>query len=240
MNAIQSKYESQINEMVETCHAAAARLYVASQGGNLSWRVGPDAVLIPPTRVNKGKLAGDDIVIVGMDGGIRYAAPGRRPTGESYIHLGIFRKRPDIVSIVHAHPPWLTAFALSKPELLRRAYLPEPVIEVGPMALTEYAQPLTEDLARTFDPVIQRHNAFLMRNHGVVLLSVEGLGRCFELLEMMEVTAQTVAIAETLGGAKPLPASNMDGLAQVMRTRELRMPGAPGAVKDLRDLYPES
>jgi len=238
MSALQRRFERQIHEMVETCRAAAARLYVASQGGNLSWRVDADHVLITPTRVNKGHITFDDIVILGLDGAIRHAAPSRRPTGESYIHLRILRKRPDIASVIHAHPPWLTAFALANPRLLRKAWLPEPVIEVGPVALTEYAEPLTEELASRFDPFIERYNAFLMRNHGVVLLSAEGLGRCFELLEMMEVTAQTVAVAHLLGRPRALPAKALKGLAQVMRTREIRLPGLPGKVKDLRELYP--
>lgn len=237
MHALQQRFENQIAELVESCHAAAQRQYVTSQGGNFSWRVAPDEVLITPTRVNKGKLRFEDVVIVGMDGKSHFAAEGRRPTGELFIHLGIFRKRPDAATIIHAHPAWITAFAISRPELLRRAWLPEPVIEVGPLALTEYAEPLTEDLARTFDPVIERYNAFLMRNHGVVLLSVEGMARCYELLEMMEITAQTVATAQMLGGAKPLDPHDLDGLSRTMRTRDIRLPGMPGKVKDLRDLY---
>jgi L-fuculose-phosphate aldolase len=237
MSTPQRKFARQIREMVAVCHAIAARQYVTSQGGNLSWRVDADHVLITPTRVNKGAITPKDIVVLGLDGVVRYAAPGRKPTGESYIHLGILRKRPDIASVIHAHPPWLTAFAISKPELLQKPWLPEPVIEVGPMALTDYAQPITEELARKFDPFIERYNAFLMRNHGVVLLSVEGLARCFELLEMMEVTAQTVAIAHVIGNPKPLPRSALNGLAQTMRTRAIRLPGLPGKVKTLEDLY---
>ena len=237
MPSLQKKFARQIDEMVETCHAVAARQYVASQGGNLSWRVDADHVLITPTRVNKGRITARDVVVLGLDGSVRYAAAGRKPTGESYIHLGILRKRPDIASVIHAHPAWLTAFAISRPELLQKAWLPEPVIEVGPMALTEYAQPITEELARRFDPFIERYNAFLMRNHGVVLLSVDGVGRCFELLEMMEVTAQTVAIAHMIGGAKALPRRALGGLAETMRTRGIRLPGLPGEVKDLKDLY---
>jgi len=237
MHPVQEKYGAQIGEMVEACHAIAARQYVTSHGGNLSWRVGPNEVLITPTKVNKGRITPDDIVIVDMEKQVRFAAEGRRPTGEVYIHVGIMARRPDVVSIIHAHPPWLTAFALSKPELLRKPFLPEPIIEVGPMAATEYAEPLTDELARTFEPVIDRYNAFLMKNHGALLVSVEGLGRCLELFEMMEVTAKTVAVAEMLGGARPLGSGDVEGLARTMRTRSLPMPGAPGKVEGLLDLF---
>ena len=237
MHELQKRYEREINEMVAACHRVAARDYVTSHGGNLSWRVAEGEVLITPTKVNKGRITFNDIVIVGIDKTVTFAAEGRRPTGEVYVHVGIFRKRPDITSIIHAHPPWITAFAISKPSMLTKPFLPEPIIEVGPVAPTNYAQPLTQDLADTFDPVIQRYNAFLMRNHGVVLLSVEGIGRCMELLDMMELTAKTVAIAEMLGGAKPLDSDDVANLAETMRVRDLPMPGAPGAVKDIRELF---
>lgn len=237
MHALQKQYEPQIHELVDVCHACAARQYTTSQGGNLSWRVGPDDVLITPTQVNKGKVAFDDIVVVGMDNGVKFAAPGRRPTGEVYIHVGIYRKRPDIASAIHAHPAWLTALALSNPFLLQAPYLPEPIIEVGPVAVTEYAQPLTEELARTFDPVIERHNAFIMRNHGMVMLSVAGVQRCFEMLEMLEVTAKSVAVAQMLGGAVRLDARHVRNLGETVRARNLRLPGKPGAVRNLEDLF---
>ena len=82
-----------------------------------------------------------------------------------------------------------------------------------------------------------RYNAFLMRNHGAVLLSVDGLDRCFELFEMMENTAKTIAIAEMLGGARPLSADAVRTLNQVMQVRNLPMPGAPGKVKDIGQLF---
>ena len=237
MNDVQKRYEREINEIVGVCHAVAERLYVTSHGGNLSWRVAETDVLITPTKLNKGEVGFDDIVIAGTDGSIRYAAEGRRPTGELPIHLGLFRKRPDIKTIIHAHPPWMTAFALSKPELLRKPWLPEAIIEVGPVALTDYATPLTDELAEKFDPVVQRYNCFLMRNHGMVVLSVEGMKRCMQFLEMMETTAKTVAIATMLGGATPINAEDVRLLDETLQTRGLPMPGAPGQVKSLRELF---
>ena len=237
MHALQRRFEAEIREMVEVCHALAQRQYTTSHGGNVSWRVGPEAVLVTPTTVHKGRIRFDDIVVVGMDRKTRFAAAGRRATGEMPIHLGILEKRPDIASIIHAHPPWMTALALSRPELLAQPYLPEPTFEVGPVASVKYAQPLTEALARSFDPVIQTHNAFLMRNHGALMLCVGGAQRCFDLLEMMEVTAKSIAIAEMLSGAKRLNRKQVRELNETARARNFRLPGAPGKVKDLADLF---
>lgn len=237
MHTLQAQFQTRIKEMVEACHACAARQYTTSHGGNLSWRVAPNVVLITPTKVTKGKVQFDDVVLVDMERRILFAKEGRRPTGEVYIHLGIYRKRPDIASIIHAHPAWLTALALSKPELLAKPLLPEPIVEIGPVAVTEYAQPLTEELAATFDPFIERYNAFIMKNHGAVTLSVEGIGRCLEMMDILEMTAKSAAIAEMLGGAKNLSKKEVEGLAEVMQTRKLAMPGMPGKVQRLTDLY---
>ena len=237
MHPIQEKYESEITELVEVCHRAADRMYVTSHGGNLSWRVSDDELIITPTKSYKGSLSFDDIVIVGMDRNVRYASEGRRPTGELPIHVRLFEKRPDVRTIIHAHPAWMTAFALSKPELLCKPWLPEPITEVGPIALTEYATPLTEDLAQCFDPVIERYNAFLMRNHGMLLLCIEGMARCMELLDMMETTAKSVAIAEMMGGAQPLSDEQVSELDDILQIRKLPLPGAPGVVTSLRELF---
>jgi len=237
MHPLQEKHERKINELVAACHLAAERMYVTSHGGNLSWRVSDDELLITPTKLYKGSVTFDDIVIAGMDRDIRYAAEGRQPTGELPIHIRLFEKRPDVRTIIHAHPAWMTAFALSKPELLCKPWLPEPIIEVGPIALTEYATPLSEDLAQCFDPVIQRYNAFLMRNHGMLLLCVEGMARCMELLDMMETTAKSIAIAEMMGGAQSLDDEQLAELNDVLQTRKLPFPGAPGAASDLRELF---
>lgn len=105
------------------------------------------------------------------------------------------------------------------------------------MAVTEYAAPISEDLAATFGPVIEQRNAFLMRNHGVITLCVEGIRRCFDLLEMLETTAKTLAIAEMLGGARPLTRDQVSELTGIVRERNLPIPGLPGKNRDLAELY---
>lgn len=237
MHPLQKKYKTQIEEMVCVCHELAAARHVTSHGGNLSWRVSENEILITPTKVAKGRMAFEHIVIVAPDRSVLCAEGGMKPTGEIYTHLLIYGKRPDARSVIHAHSPWLTALALSKPELMQKAFLPEPAIEVGPVAVTDYAAPISEALAATFEPFLEKHNAFLMRNHGVIALCVEGIRRCFDLLEMLETTAKTVAVAEMLGGARPLTRQQISELTDIVRARGLPMPGLPGRNTDLGALY---
>ena len=239
MNALQTQFKSQIEELQLSANRLGDIGYVTSQGGNLSLRVDQDTVLITPTKVAKRSITFDDVCAVDMDGGIKFAAPGRKPTGEWPFHLRIMAKRPDVRGIVHAHPPILTGFAIAGGDLLQKAFLPEPVIEVGPMIMVPYAEPLSDELAYMFDAVIEKSNGFLMENHGALMVSWEGTYRALELLEMMEAAAISIMTAMQLGNLKPIPMADVMNLERVIRTRELPMPGLKGVVSSLADIYHE-
>jgi L-fuculose-phosphate aldolase len=236
MKDIQAKYEKQINEMVFTCHRTAEVGFVQSQGGNISQRVGDGLVLITPTKVNKADIGFDDICIVTEEGKTLYAPEGGKPTGELPFHLRIMNKRPDIRAIVHAHPPVLTGFAINGGDWLKKPYLPEPVLEVGPMVMVPYAEPLSEELAQSFDAVIESSNGFLMQNHGALMCSIESAKRAIELLEMVEAQAKSLLVAIMLGGARTLPKEDVKNLERTLQTRGQSLPCAPGAACGLVEL----
>jgi len=237
MHELQQKYEPQIRELVAAANRLASIGFVTSQGGNLSLRAAEDAVLITPTKVPKAAIGFDDICMVDMDGKVRYGAEHRRPTGEWPFHVRIMAKRPDVKGVVHAHPPILTGFAIAGSDLLTRPFLPEPVIEVGPMVLVPYAEPLSDELARNFDPFLSTSNGFLMENHGAVMVSGEGVWRALEFLEMMESAAQSILTAMALGNLKAIPAEDVERLENVIRVRNMPMPGLPGAVSSLKEIF---
>ncbi len=237
MDNLQKKHENNINELVEASVRLGEIGYVTSHGGNLSCRVDEDTVLITPTKVPKRSLTFNDIVIIDMDGEVKFAGNGRRPTGETPIHLNLLRQRPDIKGLVHAHPPILTGFSLLDEEYLSAPFLPEPVIELGPVLYVPYAEPLSRELAAAFDGAIKKSNAFLMRNHGVMICSPEGPPRALELLEMLENMALSVFVAASLGKVNRIPSPEVDKLERTIRTRELPFPGAPGIIKKLSKAY---
>jgi L-fuculose-phosphate aldolase len=88
--------------------------------------------------------------------------------------------------------------------MLSRPFLPEPVLEVGPMVMVPYGEPLSEQLARNFDEAVERSNGFLMENHGALMGSYQGIKRALELLEKMEAAARSVLVAHLLGGLKTI------------------------------------
>lgn len=237
-NAPNMEYRDQIEELAAASRRLGELGYVTSHGGNLSYRVAEDRVLITPTKVVKRTLTPEDICITDMDGDLVWAKEGRKPTGETPMHLRIYRKRPDVASVVHAHPPILTGFSISgSAHLLNKPLLPEPVVEAGPVVLVDYAEPISEELAEKFDQVLHRSNAFLMKNHGITVCSWEGVSRALDVLEMLEMEAYSVWVAQTLGSVDSIPEDEVEKMERTLKTRSLPIPGDPRQMKRLVDQY---
>ncbi len=237
MDAFLNQYAEQVRELVKASNRVAELGYVSSHGGNLSVRVGENAVLITPTKVAKRDITEEDICLVDMQGNTLFAPAGRKPTSETPFHLRVYQKRPDLKGIVHAHPPILTGFAIAGGDILRKPILPEPSIEVGPMVMVPYAQPGSDALAEAFDGPLEKSNGFLMENHGVLMTNNIGVMRALDLLEMMEACAKSVLVAKMLGNLKPLTVKDVQEAEEVMISRGLPMPGAPGLNKKLSDVF---
>jgi L-fuculose-phosphate aldolase len=154
------------------------------------------------------------------------------------MYLGFFRDRPDIRSVVHCHPPAVGAFAiLEGTNWLARPLYPELAIEVGPVARVRYAEPLTQELAEAFAPLLRTYNAFLMENHGLVILSTEDLDRTLQLVEILELSAVSILQALAVGPIRELSREALLGLENTRRTRNLPLMGTPGANDSIVTLY---
>jgi L-fuculose-phosphate aldolase len=211
--------------------------YVASHGGNLSCRVSDDLVCITPTQVVKREMTADDIVIVSTDGAIVSSLHGRRPTGETPMHLLILSLRPDLDAIVHAHPPVLTGFSLVDSDLLQKPLLPEPVLEVGPVISVPYAEPVSDALARQFESLIDRSNAWLMRNHGITIGSSEGIDRALEMLVMTEAMAASVSVASAIGPVSTISREEVQNMERTLAGRSMPLPADPRRYTRLVELF---
>jgi len=237
MHKLQELHRNNILKLSKASQLVAEKGFVTSVGGNLSYRVNENTVLITPTKVPKSEVQFEDIVIINMEGDVLYAAEGRKPTGEWPFHVDIFAQRPDLKGLVHAHPMAVTAVALSHSNVLSRPLLPEPIIELGPVLTVAYEEPLSQELADAFKPVILKSNAFLMLNHGILVCSTSSTLRAVELLEMIEVTAQSALMALKVGRLVELKIDDVANLDRTLKTRNLTMPGLPGYNKSLVDLY---
>lgn len=231
-----NKYEPCVKSFIKVCHRLAQNMYVTGYGGNLAWKLEDNLLLITPTQMNKGTIQPEDVVFIDLQG--RIIEGKRRPTGECPMYLKFFNERPDVLSVIHCHPPTVCGMAISKGEnWLMRPLFPETTTEIGPVPVVPYAEPLTEELAQNFSPFLPRYNSFIMENHGLVTMSRGDIEWTLLNVEVLESTAQSVIVALQAGGVKELDREAVRRLGNVMRARGLPLYGAPGVVNSLEELY---
>ncbi|MEA1997308.1 MAG: class II aldolase/adducin family protein [Gemmatimonadota bacterium] len=199
-------------EILHVCRRIYAREMVASNDGNVSARLGSDRVVCTPNGMSKGFLEADDLAVLDLSG--NPAGDNRRtPTSETPMHLGIYRMRPDISAIVHAHPITATAYAVAGRTVDHRA-LPESFLTLGSVPLVPYGAPSTEELPEQIGKFIRDHNVFLLANHGALALGGTVL-EAYHRIECLEHTAKILFHAEALGGVIKLTSGQRARLTEI-------------------------
>ncbi|MGB8013545.1 MAG: class II aldolase/adducin family protein [Terriglobales bacterium] len=185
--------------------------FVAATDGNLSVRLDERHLLITPTCISKGRMSASDMVIVDMEG--QRVAGKRRVSTELGMHLLIYRLRPDVQGIVHAHPPTATGFAASGYDL-NRPLVCEVVVGLGEIPLARYGTPGTPELTDGLEPLIPQHDAILMANHGVVTFG-PSLESAYMKMETVEHFAKIALVTHLLGNEQPLGEKEVEKLHEV-------------------------
>lgn len=185
--------------------------FVAATDGNLSVRLDSRRVMVTPTGFSKGAVQPEDMVVVDMQG--RKLSGSRNPSSEIGMHLTIYRMRPDVGAVVHAHPCTATGFA-SAGIALDEPLCSEIVVTLGSVPLAPYATTGTAKLSESLAPFIPNHNAILMANHGVVTYGAD-IQQAFLRMEAVEHYAKIVLVARQLGRAEWLDGREVEKLAQV-------------------------
>jgi L-fuculose-phosphate aldolase len=200
--------------------------WVAANDGNITIRLDKDRIMATPTGICKGMMDHDDLIVVDMKGN---KIEGKKEcTSEIAMHLTVYEMRPDIRSVVHAHPPVATGFATAG-RALNLALLPEVIIGLGCVPLADYGLPGTPELTKPMLPLIPKYDAIMMGNHGAVCYGPD-VYKAFFKMETVEHFARISFVAEMLGGAKALPRVEVDKLLDA-RTRygiKAKVAGEPG------------
>jgi L-fuculose-phosphate aldolase len=199
------------DEMVRLGRMLHQRGYVAATDGNLTVRLDSDRILTTPTNVSKGMMEAGDLVIVDTAG--KKISGQRCPSSEIAMHLLIYRLRPNVNGIVHAHPVTATGYAAAGVEL-NHALLSEVVLSLGSIPLARYGCPGTEELSATLEPLIPYYDAILMANHGVVSYG-DTLQRAYMRMETVEHFAKIALVTHLLGKQQPLDAAEVEKLVAV-------------------------
>jgi L-fuculose-phosphate aldolase len=171
------------------------RGFVASNDGNISARLDEGRLLTTPRSVSKGFMTPDMMVIVDYEG--RKVAGDRDPSSELPMHLEIYRSRPDVRAVVHAHPPLATGFAVAGIPLTR-AVLAEVITTLGSIPIAEYGTPSTAELPDAVRKYIKAHDGMLLANHGAVTCGT-GVMAAYYKMETIEHFAKISLVARLLG-----------------------------------------
>ncbi len=188
---------------------------VAANDGNISVKISDNEFLCTPTGVSKGFMTPEYICKVDKDGKVLQANAGFKPSSEIKMHMRVYKERPDVKSVVHAHPMYATGFAIAgRP--LTQPIMPEAVIALGCVPIAKYGTPSTEEIPDAVSEYLQYFDAVLLENHGALSYS-DSLLAAYMKMESLEFYAQLLYISEHLGGPQELSEEQVLKLYDIRR-----------------------
>ena len=191
------------------------RGFVAASDGNISVRLGGGRFLCTPSGVSKGYMSPGMLCVVDGDGK-QLDGPAPR-TSEVLMHLEIFRQRPDVNAVTHAHPPHATAFAIAG-VAPPAGVMPEVEIFLGPVPLAKYAAPGSAALAQSILPHLKdKANTILLANHGVVSFDKD-LEQAYFHLETIDSYCRILLLAGQVGQVCKLSNRQIEELLQIKKS----------------------
>jgi L-fuculose-phosphate aldolase len=216
-------------EIVRVSRRLYERGLIAGGEGNVSARLPNGDVLVTPAGASKVDVLEEELVVVNPRGYV--VAGSGRASSELGMHLRIYERRPDVGAVVHAHPPFATAFAVAGEDLMSPV-LPEIVVLIGGVPLVPYATPGSPALAAAIEPFLGLHDAFLMANHGATSFG-STLSIAHQRMESLEHAARILFSARALGRVTLLTNEQRDALLELRRRTSLPNEiGAPSRSSD--------
>ena len=193
--------------------------FVAANDGNISVKVSENEFYCTPTGVSKGFMTPDMILKVNDKGEVLEGS--LKPSSEFKMHLRVYRERPDIRAVVHAHPPTATGFAVCGLPL-DKYIMPEAVIFLGTVPITPYGTPSTQEVPDAITPYLKGHDALLLENHGALTYGPTLKDALFRM-ETLEFYAKIMMITKLLGGAKELTNEQVNKLMDLRKKFGIRI-----------------
>lgn len=194
------------SDIAEIGRRLYAKGLIAGNEGNISARDG-DRLYVTPGGSCKGFLSAGDVVTTDLEGRPEWSG---HATSEILMHVAVYRRRPDVRAVVHAHPPVATGFAVAAIPL-DRPVLAEPVVTLGPVPVVPFGTPSTPDLAERVAAAIPSAHALLLANHGALTVG-ETLWRAWERMETLEQFARIALVARLLGSPHELSSEAVSAL----------------------------
>ena len=185
-----------VDEIVSCGKLCGEKNFTPGYSGNISARY-KQGMLITASGSSNGYLKEEHIVYTDFEG--NSLEKGKKPSSEKFLHIEIYKQRPDINYVIHVHAPYLSSFASSGKELMA-PIMAENVFYFGGIPLAEYALPSTRELVDNTIKFFDKYDAVLMANHGFIV-GAKTMDDAYLKLELAESYAQVVLNTEILGGA---------------------------------------
>ena len=185
-----------------------AKNFVAANDGNISCKVGENAIRITPTGVSKGFMHKEMLIKMDLQGNILEGT--HKPSSEYRMHLRVYLENAEVGAVVHAHPPMATAFAVAGIALDQPIYA-EALSFLGEVPLAPYGRQGTEAIPEAIAPYCKNYKALLLANHGVLTWGKD-LTEAWYRMEAVEHYARILYYTRNLGNANVLNQAEVDYL----------------------------
>jgi len=180
------------------------RLYkqrlTTTSGGNISIRITDDIIAITASATDKGRMRWKEVGLMNLSG--ENLTPGLKPSIESAMHISIYKKKKDVLTIVHAHPVFASAFTAMKSKI-DTTLTAEACAILGEPLIVPYALMGTAELAGLVSESVLISDILLLENHGI-LATGKSLLQAFDKIEVLENAARMTFIVELARNKSPL------------------------------------
>lgn len=223
-------------EMVRIGQMMYAAGLLCGYEGNLSVRLSENRILVTPAGLHKGLLRPEQLLVVDNEGRLigypTEARRGLRPTSELPMHMEAYRQRPDIVAVVHAHPPITVALSIAGVPM-NTPLLPEVIVLLGQIPMAPYSMSSSEEGANQIRELVRHHDAIILQRHGTLTVG-NSLTQAFMRLETVEQNARINFMLAQLGTNGSMEGRELVKLLKMRRGMGLER---PGDAADYRQLW---
>lgn len=206
------KFEEERKEVAYFMRRLYNKDLTTCSGGNISMKVDDNTIIITPTRLDKARLQGDQIVVMTLEG--KNLTPELKSTSETPIHLAVYKKRPDVKAIIHAHPLVATTYA-SSDEKICKNFTPESYIVLGEVIDTPFTLMWSEELGEVVSNATKDGDVVMMGNHGTLAVG-DNLLEAFDKTEVLETAAKMTLLSRVIGSKKEIETKMLKKIDEIV------------------------
>lgn len=206
--------EKAIDQIIKLGKLVYDKGYNAGKDGNISIRVNPKQIVITTTGALLGFLTKDDCVVIDNEGKIVEDSVIKHPSTEVVLHTGIYKARPDINAVIHAHAPYCISLSMLDIDTENNLYS----VFAGPVPITDIALPSTSDSWHKIEPYVKNRSKAILRRHGAVAWGKD-LMTAFVKLEETEHFAKSLVNALSVQAVKPIDEATQKELYNIWHAK---------------------